>query len=392
MNLDRTLPERTSDPRLPVPGGYRPNGPVAPLISWDADKSAGGELSAVIWRALGSATTEAATTWERAGTESATHEEVCTHLGLLGDLVRQACLGEELRIRAFPPAMPSRRLMDAMRRGFLGEMAERTDTKALEIVRVLRSMEQVQSALDRDTAQRFVNRLSGADALDLIVEVAHDMRSPLGSILFLVETLKKGHSGPVTPVQERQLGLVYSAAFGLSSLSSDVIELAKGGDRLVDLHPSAFSLNEIMFSVRDIVQPIAEEKGLIVRMQTPESDFRVGHPAALNRVLLNLTTNALKFTNDGFVEVIGRPSSRTKIEFSVRDTGRGIPPGVIDTLFDAFRRRAKPGEYTFSSAGLGLSICKKLVAAMGGELAVDTALNEGTRFHFELDLPLASKM
>jgi signal transduction histidine kinase len=63
----------------------------------------------------------------------------------------------------------------------------------------------------------------------------------------------------------------------------------------------------------------------------------------------------------------------------------------MDTLFDAFRRRVRPGEYTFSSAGLGLAICQQLVSWMGSELAVDTS-DQGTRFHFELDLPLAPRM
>jgi signal transduction histidine kinase len=92
------------------------------------------------------------------------------------------------------------------------------------------------------------------------------------------------------------------------------------------------------------------------------------------------------------VELVGKQTSRTRVQFSVRDTGRGIPPEVMSTLFDTFRRRSKPGEYTFSSAGLGLSICRKLVAAMGGELKVETALSCGTRFYFEVELPLASRL
>jgi signal transduction histidine kinase len=146
-----------------------------------------------------------------------------------------------------------------------------------------------------------------------------------------------------------------------------------------------------MGSVAGIVQPIAEEKGLVVTLIPPPSDARIGQPAVLNRVLLNLTTNALKFTVKGGVEVAATQRSRTRLEFSVHDTGRGIPPSVMDTLFDAFRRRPKPGEYTFSSAGLGLAICQKLVASLGGDLAVDTS-DAGTRFHFELDLPIASRM
>jgi signal transduction histidine kinase len=247
----------------------------------------------------------------------------------------------------------------------------------------------VHARLEPDWAQHFADRLSGPDGLELVVEVAHDLRSPLTSILFLAETLQRGRSGNINAVQERQLGLIYSAAFGLSSLASDVIELARGGDRLVDLDPIPFSISDILESVRDIVQPIAEEKGLTVRLEAPESDFRVGHPVALSRVLLNLTTNALKFTSEGFVEVSGKQLDDTRVEFSVRDTGRGIPSQAMLTLFEPFRRRQKQGEYAFSGAGLGLSICRKLVEAMRSNLRVETAPDFGTRFYFELALPLA---
>ena len=79
------------------------------------------------------------------------------------------------------------------------------------------------------------------------------------------------------------------------------------------------------------------------------------------------------------------------VEFSVRDTGRGIPPQSMATLYEPFRRRQKPGEYAFSGSGLGLSICRKLVEAMGSTLDVETAPGYGTRFHFVLDLPLAGE-
>jgi signal transduction histidine kinase len=245
--------------------------------------------------------------------------------------------------------------------------------------------------LEADWSQHFTDRLSAPDGLELVVEVAHDLRSPLTSILFLAETLQRGRSGPVNAVQERQLGLIYSAAFGLSSVASDVIELARGGDRLVDLDPIPFSITDILESVRDIVQPIAEEKNLVVRVTSPEADFRIGHPVALSRVLLNLTTNALKFTAEGSVEVSAVAPNPRCIEFSVRDTGRGIPPQSMATLFEPFRRRQKPGEYTFSGSGLGLSICRKLVEAMGSVLQVETAPGYGTRFYFVLDLPPAGE-
>jgi signal transduction histidine kinase len=193
----------------------------------------------------------------------------------------------------------------------------------------------------------------------------------------------------VSPIQERQLGLIYSAAFGLSSLASDVIELARGGDRLVDLDPLPFSVSDILESVRDIVQPIAEEKGLRVELAAPRRDLRTGYPVAVSRVLLNLTTNALKFTSEGRVELGATEHPGDRVEFWVRDTGRGISPHAMLTLFEPFRRREKHGEYAFSGAGLGLSICRKLVEAMHSTLEVETARDMGTRFHFELHLPQA---
>jgi len=128
-----------------------------------------------------------------------------------------------------------------------------------------------------------------------------------------------------------------------------------------------------------------------VKLNPPDVDFRVGHPGALNRVLLNLTTNALKFTSSGFVEISVRSVAPARLEFSVRDTGRGIPPQVMSSLFDPFRRR-DPGDYAFSSAGLGLSICRKLVSAMGGTLGVETSDTNGTRFFFELELPVVTRL
>ena len=75
----------------------------------------------------------------------------------------------------------------------------------------------------------------------------------------------------------------------------------------------------------------------------------------------------------------------------MRDTGRGIPPHNMATLYEPFRRRQREGEYAFSGSGLGLSICRKLVEAMGSKLEVETAAGKGTRFHFVLELPVAGQ-
>lgn len=344
-----------------------------------------------LWAAFDAAILDVETDWQRVAGDSPSQEEVKSHLAQLAGAVRAAADGRSFS-EDLPRSVLARRLLDLLRRRLL----ERADGLAppidgASLLGLLGTLERVHQALEPDWAQHFADRLSGPDGMELVVEVAHDLRSPLTSILFLAETLSRGRSGQINSVQERQLGLIYSAAFGLSSLASDVIELARGGDRLVDLDPLPFSVADIFESVRDIVQPIAEEKGLQVRLHTPSDDFRIGHPVALSRVLLNLTTNALKFTSEGHVEVRGDPRDGAKVEFSVRDTGRGIPPHSMLTLFEPFRRRQKQGEYAFSGAGLGLSICRKLVEAMHSTLRVETGAETGTRFYFELDLPLTSE-
>lgn len=288
------------------------------------------------------------------------------------------------------PFVPARRVLESLRAAVLARAEGFVDPKAL--ITLIHAFERVQNALDEHAAQRFAARLTGSEAQQLIVEMAHDMRSPLGSILILAERLRSGAGGELSSVQVRQLGLIYSAAFGLSSIASDVIELARGGTTLVEQQPLPFSVADVLQSVLDILRPMAEEKRLTMTAAGPQADLRLGHASALNRVLLNLTTNAIKFTSTGSVAVTCRELDRSRIEFSVQDTGRGIPTHVLDNLFEAFRQRQIPGDYAFSSAGLGLSICQLLVRAMGGELAVETELERGTRFYFTLDLPQTGRM
>jgi signal transduction histidine kinase len=263
------------------------------------------------------------------------------------------------------------------------------ETPPAVMLATLSALEHVRNALEAKRAQQ-PPQPSLPDGLDLLVEIGHDLRSPLTSIMFLAETLQRGTSGVVNDVQYRQLGLVYSAALGLSALVSDALEFARGGDELSDTDLTPFSVAGLLLSVQDMVRPIAEEKGLEIIVEPPHVDDRLGYPTALSRALLNLTTNALKFTERGSVTVSCDPRAQWRMEFSVRDTGPGINPEALTSLFQPFRRaRGRPG-YCFSGTGLGLAITRKLVRAMGGELRFETEPGRGTRFFFEIDLPSAA--
>jgi signal transduction histidine kinase len=325
-------------------------------------------------------------------------DEVSELLGLLTAAIHQAWFSTTALVPVRPKVDPrihaalGRRLLELLR----GEVVEGwrdVGVPDTELLPLLIAIERVRVTIQPNWAQTFAQQLSGADGLALLMDVAHDLRSPLTSILVLAETLQRGQSGAVNDVQRRQLGLIYTAALGLSSVASDIIEFTQGGDQLVESEPTPFSVTSMLEAVRDIVRPIAEEKRLTVRLLAPTNDQRIGHPVALSRILLNLTTNALKFTDQGYVEIVAQEFTRvegdTRIEFAVRDSGRGIPADKVTTLFQPLRKEAGRRGQLFSQTGLGLTICRKLAGALKSELKVESRTGWGTRFFFEVDLPIA---
>ena len=230
---------------------------------------------------------------------------------------------------------------------------------------------------------------SRAEAWDPVTELVHDLRSPLTSILTLSEALMRGASGEVSDLQRRQLAIVYGAALGLTALLTDVIDLADGGADLLEREPAPFCIGEVFESVAHIVRPLAASKGLAVRTRSPARDRRVGHASALRRVLLNLTTNAVKFTDEGHVEMVATPGRDGRLSISVRDSGRGLPPAVTETLAQPVGPSPAGDGHPFGATSLGLAICRKLLRSMGSELEFETWPGRGTRFHFALDVPSA---
>lgn len=244
------------------------------------------------------------------------------------------------------------------------------------------------------TVQRGITPIGAPDfpmpaiPAELVVELAHDLRSPLTSIMSLAEHMQGGGGGPVTDTQRRQLSIIYSAALCLSQTASGVVELGRGGAGSEYDCPGPFSLTELFAGTQLMVAPMAEEKGLELRMNVAVEDWRVGPVGTLGRVLLNLTTNALKFTEEGVVELTASSVGPGTIELAVRDTGPGLEPHLMRTLFQPFPVADAPAPRRyFSSTGLGLALCRKLVAALGSELQVESRPRAGTRFYFRLELP-----
>jgi signal transduction histidine kinase len=285
----------------------------------------------------------------------------------------------------------TRRLVDLVRMDLLDQACALPDDQLLGLIRFL---EKVRTQLAPPPQQILATRLMGANAPELVVELAHDLRSPLTSIMFLAETLRRGQSGQVNDVQRQQLGIMYSAALSLTNIASDLIDLGREDVFLSDKEPirTPLSLRELFGNVRATVAPMTEEKRLDILTLTPDHDARLGNPVSLGRVLLNLTTNAIKFTETGSVELVAHETSSQRIEFSVRDTGRGIDRETLERLFEPFHRSQSRTGFHFSDTGLGLNICRRMVELMGGTLEVETREGRGTRFFFEIEMPRGTRV
>lgn len=305
-------------------------------------------------------------------------------------------IGNQAPTLVVPPSLRHRpvlvrRVLDLVRAALLHGWTGTRAPLPMHAVRVLHhitAIEALGAAVERDPFQDFGALGSGRDSTDALAEVLHDLRSPLSSILFLAERMARGGSGPVTDLQRRQLRLIHIAALQLGMVADDAVDAAHDGHLLAGEACTTVSVTRVFNAVADIVRPMAEEKALELRFVRPAHDRRIAPEQTLQRVLLNLVTNALKFTHSGWVEVVALERGADRIEFGVRDTGRGISAEAAAKLFRVFRDRRDGTSRAFSRTGLGLVLCRRLVQGLGGTLRFECPPEEGggTRFWFEVNL------
>jgi signal transduction histidine kinase len=351
----------------------------------EADSAKNTEITVGVWRAFDRAIEEA----RDAFSPAVAAQDLLPFLDSLQDSVRCVVVGVPPRPASPPLSISTTQVLECVRRRFVTEVYSEEASDAQQAIHILNALGHVQCLLDMGAPEQTPELLAGRDAAGLLIEIAHDMRSPLAAILFLLDMMRSERSGPINDLQKQQLRLIYGASLGVMQLSCDLIDSVRGASKLVGERPTDFSIIETLSAVKEIVHPMGEEKGVGVQIIGPRSDARKGLPAALNRILLNLTSNAIKFTSSGMVTVSATELSPTLVEFSVQDSGREIPASVMEQLFKPFRRSDARRARTFSSAGLGLSICHKLTLALGSELRVTTTASKGTRFYFVIDLPMA---
>ncbi|MBC6991844.1 response regulator [Hymenobacter sp. BT491] len=229
---------------------------------------------------------------------------------------------------------------------------------------------------------------------NFLANMSHEIRTPMNGILGYANLLAKSQ---LSPIQQQQLNVIRSSGQHLLAVLNDVLDMAKITSGKLELDQTAFNLCD---SMGQAVQPLAlqaAEKGLAfyatpLRLSCP-LPWVVGDQYRINQILINLVANAVKFTKQGSITVKGlllaETDSQLTVQFSVADTGIGIPEDKKAHIFEDFTQAYTDTTRNYGGTGLGLSISRALVAQMGGTLHLESELGKGSTFAFTLSLPRA---
>ncbi len=219
-----------------------------------------------------------------------------------------------------------------------------------------------------------------------LATMSHELRTPLNSIIGFTGILHQGLAGPLNDEQMKQLGMVQNSAHHLLELINDVLDISKIEAGQLEIVRDTFELRRSLDKVVNLVLPLAEKKGLPIYLDMTDTiDKFTGDQRRVEQILINLLNNAIKFTEKGEIRV-DCSLHGSKVILSVSDTGIGIKPEDIETIFEPFRQIDTGLSRRYEGTGLGLSITRKLVNMMGGEIGVKS--KEGVGSTFNVILPM----
>jgi PAS domain S-box-containing protein len=220
---------------------------------------------------------------------------------------------------------------------------------------------------------------------DFLASMSHEIRTPMNAIMGIADLLAKT---PLSPEQDKYVQIFRRAGDNLLNLVNDILDLSKVEASQLELERTGFSLNDLLEKVTEMVAVRAHEKGLTLVCEIAPNvpTDLVGDPTRLRQVLLNLVGNAIKFMESGEVSLCVTPdgdsSVPTALRFTITDTGIGIPDEKLGRVFERFTQADSSTTRRFGGSGLGLTISKRLVEAMGGRIWVESVVGKGSVFSF----------
>ncbi|WP_454715706.1 PAS domain S-box protein [Caulobacter segnis] len=227
---------------------------------------------------------------------------------------------------------------------------------------------------------------------EFLATMSHELRTPLNSVIGFARLLTD--SRELTSADRRNAERVRSAGESLNVLINDILDYSKLDAGAVALEAKPFSLDDLVSDTLAMVEPQASERGVSLRRAGRTAGWVEGDAFRLRQVLLNLLSNAVKFTKDAAVSVEVTPldatAGRRRLRVCVIDEGVGIAPDALGRLFTRYSQADDSISRKFGGTGLGLAISRELVELMGGVIGVESTLDEGSTFWFEIDFAIAA--
>jgi PAS domain S-box-containing protein len=262
----------------------------------------------------------------------------------------------------------------------------------VEILGVTRDISQRRQYEDSLREARQMADKSNAAKTEFLAHISHEIRTPMTAILASTELVL---STPLTPQQSTLLEKSKSAGRLLLGIINDILDLSKLEHGKLVLQSTPFDLNEVLHQVGDLVSDSCARKGLQYSAEiAPDvKSKRLGDAQRLTQALLNLVSNAVKFTEHGQIQVsVSRcagDNSGERLRFEVQDSGAGLSPELQSRVFEGFVQGDNEQTRLHGGTGLGLSICKSLAQMMNGDVGVQSQEGVGSTFWFTVQLPLA---
>ena len=306
------------------------------------------------------------------------------HLETIADYAARLNLDaliEPLRLKRRPPRKGDE----------LSELEQALNTMRLQLLEDTRSLRRssARSQDERDEAVRANDAKS-----QFLANVSHELRTPLQSVLGYASLLT---DTPLDPDQKEYVQTLLSASENLSAIINDLLDISAMEAGKLVLEKIPFDLRDTLNDLIHMLGGRAREKGLALELRIDENLPRAleGDPVRLRQVLLNLTSNAIKFTDSGHVlisiEVLGRRNDSLRLRVSVEDTGVGINPEDIPLIYEPYVQLNQHFQRQLPGAGLGLTISRQLVHLMEGSIDLESRPGEGSTFWIELSLTVSAE-
>ena len=269
---------------------------------------------------------------------------------------------------------------------FSSEDAELAATIAAQTSQQLETLRLTEELQKRAAELLELDRLKSG----FLANMSHELRTPLNSILGFSDVMLEELDGPLTENMSNDLALIQKNGQHLLHLINDVLDMSKIEAGRMNLAPEKFVLHEVLDEVISITSTLASEKNLALFVEKEsEDEIEIfADRTRLRQVMINLINNSIKFTEEGRISIRIQPREAEKVWITVQDTGIGIPPDKLETIFQEFTQVDTSSTRKAGGTGLGLPISRRLVEMHGGRLWAESTgvMGEGSTFYVELPL------